>query len=455
MAWLAVVCIALSVVMTVIPYGFIGFGLFVLAVLVLVLPLEKLAYGVWIGIFISAFFGAYLGVPGNETIFLFRILLVLHFILFVFMKQKEMGHMRPTKWLFVLLGLWLAGFSVTLFWALSVGAGLRYVYYIFELGYLIFLSVYYMRTKRIFFQFSRIITVIYGLQLVIGMVEVLVGWHLPASGSLVYDTTTSAFQPTGLLFNTNDYAMFLAIFLPIVFWRLTFVQGAWRFVWMLGVLGVALYLVVMTYSRLGLIAMLLVVAALVVQYAGRLTWLIGAVLTFLVTSVLLVFPQALARVTGIIDASFTEKGASTTDRMERYRSLWEIVVNSGFRGVGAGNSPIQLNEYRLGHEVLQDAILAPHNFWLELLADGGFMGLITLGLFASFVGVAVYVWWTGRRGVDRVLRLVPMLVLLVFLFASVALSTVIDKRYLWLAVGMAVSVMNMSIWTDWRERSSG
>ncbi|EUJ23143.1 O-Antigen Polymerase family protein [Listeria grandensis FSL F6-0971] len=278
---------------------------------------------------------------------------------------------------------------------------------------------------------------------------------MPASGALVYDTTTSAFQPTGMLFNTNDYAMFLAIFLPIVFWRLTFVQGAWRFVWMLSVLSVVLYLVVMTYSRLGLIAVLLVVAALVIQYTRRLAWLIGAVLTFLMAIVLLVFPQALARIIEVIDASFTEKGASTTDRVERYQSLWEIVVNSRFRGVGAGNSPIQLNEYRLGHEVLQDAILAPHNFWLELLADGGFMGLIALGLFASFFGVAVCVWWTGRRSVDRLLRLVPVLVLLVFMFASVALSTVIDKRYLWLAVGMAVSVMNFSMRSDWRERGSG
>lgn len=140
--------------MTVLPYGFIGFGFFAMAVLVLVLPLEKLAYGVWIGIFISAFFGAYLGLPGNDNIFLFRILLVLHFILFVFMKQKEMGHMRPTKWLFLLLGLWLAGFAVTLFWALAIGAGLRYVYYIFELGYLIFfVGVLYANEAYFFFSF--------------------------------------------------------------------------------------------------------------------------------------------------------------------------------------------------------------------------------------------------------------------------------------------------------------
>lgn len=437
--------------MTLIPYGFILLVVCAVALLVILFPLEKILYVIWIGIFISAFFGAYLGIPGNDSIFLFRILLVVHCFLFLFMKQKELGHMRPTRWLFLLLGLWLVGFLVTLFWAISLSAGLRYVYYIFELSYLIFLSVYYLRTKHVFFQFSRIIVWIYVLQLALGLVEVFSGWHLPASGSLFYETTTSAFQPTGLLFNTNDYALFLVIFLPVVFWRLTFLKTPWRYIWMFTILPVTFYLVVMTYSRLGLIALFLVVGALIVQYARQLTWFIGACVTFVVANILLFMPQVLNKVIGIIDSSFTEKGASTSDRMERYKSLWQIVVDSNFRGVGAGNSPIQLNEYRLGHEVLQDMILAPHNFWLELLADGGYMGIIALIVFAGFGCYAVYVWWTGRQGSDQVLRLVPVLILLVFMFSSVALSTVIDKRYLWLAVGMAISVINFSLLTD-RER---
>lgn len=144
--------------MTLIPYGFILLVVCAVALLVILFPLEKILYVIWIGIFISAFFGAYIGIPGNDSIFLFRILLVVHCFLFLFMKQKELGHMRPTRWLFLLLGLWLVGFLVTLFWAISLSAGLRYVYYIFELSYLIFYRCIICGRSACFFSFRGLLS---------------------------------------------------------------------------------------------------------------------------------------------------------------------------------------------------------------------------------------------------------------------------------------------------------
>ncbi|CAM4245159.1 O-antigen ligase [Listeria booriae] len=359
--------------------------------------------------------------------------------------------MKPTRWLFLLLSVWLIGFTVTLFWAGSVSAGLRYIYYIFELSYLIFLSVYYLNTKQKFFTFARIITVIYVLQLVIGMIEVFVGWHLPQSGAFIYDTTTSAFQPTGFLFNTNDYAFFLTIFLPIVFWRLTKLPQPYRVLSLIAISLLPLYLVITTYSRLGLIAFVFVLLLLFIPYAKKLSILIGAWVTLLLTSVLLFVPTAFAKMGAIIDSSFTEKGASTSDRMERYNMLWQIVKNSKLKGVGAGNAPITLEQYRMGHAQVQELILAPHNFWLELIADGGVFSIFPMLFFLLLFGMSVYYWWVMRKSSDALFMVLPILIVIVFVIAAVALSTVIDKRYLWIAIGMAVAAVNIAV-NQWKER---
>ncbi|MBC2180016.1 O-antigen ligase family protein [Listeria booriae] len=359
--------------------------------------------------------------------------------------------MKPMRWLFFLLAAWLIGFTITLFWSESVAAGLRYIYYIFELSYLIFLSVYYLRTKEQFFTFSKIITVIYVLQIVIGLAEVFTGWHLPQSGAFVYDTTTSAFQPTGLLFNTNDYALFLTIFLPVVFWRLTKLRQPYRAVTLVLVSLVPLYLVITTYSRLGLIAYVVVLVALLIPYAKKISILIGAWVMFLITNVLLFLPTAFSKVNEIVDSSFTEKGASTSDRLERYNTLWQMIKDSKLLGVGAGNAPLKLEQYRLGHEQVQELILAPHNFWLELIADGGIFSIFPLVFFILLLGMSVYYWWTTRKQGDALFMVLPILIVLVFAVAAVALSTVIDKRYLWIAIGMAVAALNITI-NKWKER---
>ncbi|MBC2069195.1 O-antigen ligase family protein [Listeria booriae] len=441
----------LAALATVLPFGFLLPVVAIAVLCLFIVPLDKLLFYMWIGIFISAFFGAYLGIPGSENIFLFRILLLLHFILFLFLPEKQIAHMKPMRWLFFLLAAWLIGFTITLFWSESVAAGLRYIYYIFELSYLIFLSVYYLRTKEQFFTFSKIITVIYVLQIVIGLAEVFTGWHLPQSGAFVYDTTTSAFQPTGLLFNTNDYALFLTIFLPVVFWRLTKLRQPYRAITLVLVSLVPLYLVITTYSRLGLIAYVVVLIALLIPYAKKISILIGAWIMFLITNILLLLPTAFSKVNEIVDSSFTEKGASTSDRLERYNTLWQMIKDSKLLGVGAGNAPLKLEQYRLGHEQVQELILAPHNFWLELIADGGIFSIFPLVFFILLLGMSVYYWWTTRKHGDALFMVLPILIVLVFAVAAVALSTVIDKRYLWIAIGMAVAALNITI-NKWKER---
>lgn len=408
-------------------------------------PLDKLLFYIWIGIFVSAFFGAYLGIPGSESIFLFRILLLLHFVFFLFLPEKKLSYLKPIRWLFLILVFWLVGFSVTLFWSDSLSAGLRYIYYIFELSYLIFLATYYLNSKKLFFLFSKIITIIYVVQVFLGFLEVIAGFHLPQSGAFVYDTMTSAFQPTGLLFNTNDYAFFLVIFFPLVFWRLTYLRKPYRLISLSVISACATYLVISTYSRLGLLIFGIALLAVLITYSRIWSVFIGAWSTLIVTSLLLFSPALFSKIQDIVVASFTEKGASTSDRMERYNTLWQITKDTNLLGVGAGNAPIKLEQYRIGHAQVQETILAPHNFWLEVITDGGFFGIFPILFFIILLGMSLYYAFVIQKETDKLFLMMPILIIITFIIAAVALSTVVDKRYLWIAIGMAVAAVNITI----------
>lgn len=353
--------------------------------------------------------------------------------------------MKPLRWLFFILAAWFIGFSITLFWSDSLSASLRYIYYIFELIYLIFLVTYYLSSKKIFFLFSKIITVIYILEMALGFLEVMTGFHLPQSGAFVYDTATSAFQPTGLLFNTNDYAFLLVIFFPIVFWRLTYLRKIYCFISLSVISAGSVYLVITTYSRLGLLIFGIMILAIFVTYFSKWSIFNGVWSIFIVTSILLFSPSVLSKIKGIIIASFTEKGASTSDRVERYNTLWQIIKDTNLMGVGAGNAPIKLQQYRIGYAQIQETILAPHNFWLEVIADGGFLGIFPVLFFLALLSMSVYYGWIMRKQNNMLFVVLPILLTLTFLVSAVALSTVIDKRYLWIAIGMAAAVVNIII----------
>lgn len=435
----------LATLSVIIPYGFILLILFITLLVFIIVPLKKLLFYIWIGIFISSFFGAYLGIPGSENIFLFRILLLLHFLFFLFLPEKKLSNLGSVKWLFFILAAWFFGFSLTLFWSDSLNASLRYIYYIFELIYLIFLVTYYLSSKKMFFLFSKIVTVIYLLEMFLGFLEVLTGFHLPQSGAFVYDTATSAFQPTGLLFNTNDYAFLLVVFFPIVFWRLTYLKKLYCFISLSVISAGSIYLVISTYSRLGLLIFGIMIIAILVTYFSKWSIFIGAWITFIATSILLFSPSILFKMRRVIIATFTDKGASTSDRMERYNTLWQIIKDTNLMGVGAGNTPIKLQQYRIGYAQIQETILAPHNFWLEVIADGGLLGAFPILFFLALLLMSMYYGWIMRKQNSTLFIILPVLLTLTFLVSAVALSTVIDKRYLWIAIGMAVAVVNIII----------
>ncbi|WP_260451161.1 O-antigen ligase family protein [Listeria booriae] len=426
------------------PYGFLALPLFLVAVFIfLPINMEKFTTALSFVIIFSGFFGSYLGIPGNENIFLFRLLIPIHLFLFVFFVKKDWLRLRYVKVFLFLFIAFFIGMMATGFWAPELGQSFRYLYFIFEWLYVIFLCVYYIRTEKIYDSFAKWLTVLYIGILMLGVWECLTGQHLSQSGSLFYETTTSAFQPTGFQFNTNDFASLITIFFPIVMLYIT----TWKrkLIMLSGLLGVgslSLYLVIMTNSRLAMVV--LVLEMLVLLFGWSKIWSFVAVYVLGMGALLVSTFHAsgfVQKLLGMVNNSFTDKGDSTSERIQMYQASWNMIKESHFMGIGAGNLPIRLDEYMYGFERASDNYWAPHNYWLEALANGGLLAFIPLlAFFITYVVFAIRYWVTEKY---NAFSAIPLLIGIAFVAASIGLSSTIDKRHLSLGIGMGLAALNI------------
>ncbi|KGL37850.1 O-antigen ligase family protein [Paenilisteria newyorkensis] len=426
------------------PNGFLALPLFFVAAFIfLPINMEKFTTALSFVILFSGFFGSYLGIPGNENIFLFRLLIPIHLFLFLFFVKKDWLRLRYVRAFLFLFIAFLIGMMATGFWAPQLGQSMRYLYFIFEWLYVIFLCVYYVRNENIYQMLAKWLTVLYIGILMIGVWECLTGNHLSQSGSLFYETTTSAFQPTGFQFNTNDFASLLTIFFPIVMMSIT----TWKrkFIMLSGLLGVGsitLYLVIMTNSRLAMLVLILEIFILLFGWSK--IWSFVAVYVLGMGALLVSTFHAsgfVQKLLGMVTNSFTDKGDSTSERVQMYQASWNMIKESHFMGIGAGNLPIRLDEYMYGFERVSDNYWAPHNYWLEALANGGLLAFIPLlAFFIAYHIVAIRYWMTEKYSASSA---IPLLIGIAFLAASIGLSSTIDKRHLSLGIGIGLALLNI------------
>lgn len=423
-------------------YALALFILFVGAVCLVTIQLDKVLYFTWLILVFSLFIGSYLGLPGNQSIFLFRILLVLHCVLFVLGHSKDkLGKLiNQNKFAFLFLLMWGVGCLLTLFWTNYLFIGMRYLYYVIEASYLIFITGYFFNIKKQWIDVGWVIVGCYILSIGIGFIEITTGWHLSQSGSLVYETTTSQFQPTGFLFNTNDYALYLALFLPFIFFHLYELVGTKLTKVLSLILWISsLMLVISTYSRLGIIAIGIGSIVIYFVYFRKTTifLLFGMSSYVLISSV--VENSLFSQIEAIIYSSFTQKGASTSDRWDLYTTTWSIIKDSNFLGIGAGGVPIKISDVRLGYETNGESFYSAHNFFLELLGE---LGVFSIGLvaFTAYLIFQSSVFFK-QNAKTNFLTYMPLLMIITFLLASIALSTIVEQRFLWLGLGICLAIV--------------
>ncbi|EUJ26553.1 O-Antigen polymerase family protein [Listeria grayi FSL F6-1183] len=148
--------------------------------------------------------------------------------------------------------------------------------------------------------------------------------------------------------------------------------------------------------------------------------------------------------TDIVYSSFTDKDTSTSARENLYKLLWKICKDSHFLGVGAGNVPPKLNALILGYTSDSDAYTTGHNFWLETLANIGIVG------FVFFIGILALLLYQIIKRISTnppIYGIVALLIWLSFVGSTIALSTILEKRFLWFVLAVSITMIQMDVFS--------
>ncbi|MBC1935993.1 O-antigen ligase family protein [Listeria grandensis] len=419
------------------PWAYVIIPLLCVGIVVYHLDIKKMVEILFWVVVVAMFLGAYLSIPGHENIYLFRLLLPVHVFLILVSQEFDTENLKKYQVYFILLLLYFVTSIISLCWAGSVTLGIRYCYFIFEICYLFFICFYHLNSEKQFTRLFRLITVFFSLNLCVGILEILLGWHLPLSGSNVYITNTSQFQPTGFLFNTNDYALLLAILYPVAANNLlAFKHRNLGLILYIVVTFMTIYVVVSTYSRIGMLAVGVSVMTIFFCHfkeKGVFLFLIQAPI-FLLLTLLSSFGKSLM---DIVHSSFTEKGTSTSAREHLYELLIQIIKDSHFIGIGAGNVPRKLNTLMVGYvDFSSEAYVTGHNFWLETIGNISFIGFIfCISIFIIYIIQLFYMKGSSKWHI-------PLLIWISFMGASIALSTILEKRFLWFMIAFGICFIN-------------
>lgn len=400
---------------------------------------------------LTALLGPAIAFPAFPQLFAFRVITVAAAFLVVTLAIVVRPLPRYGAKVFVLLfALWYGWLVVTLLWAPDVAEGLRY------LGVMAFMYVVMAamaaagRNDRSLHALCWVLALGFVLILGFSILEARLGIRMPTS-RLLNGPLSQQYALTSVFHNQNDLATFIAISWPFVLTPLFLTRRlAWRLLSVSGI-ALALFALVHTGSRSSLLAIALETLVLVIWFArlgarldsrkGRIVGVTLAAILIAGASYLLFNNSDSAmlrqfRLEALLANVQAGHGSGDTRITLAWRGL-DAVGHFLLLGTGPGNAEVVLGS---GLDALSLANL--HNWWLEVLVNGGLPAAFLQALI--FFGLAAALWRVGKADRDPLTSYLAIAAFAAFvglLVAALGPSSAAGFAPMWVLWGLALAVV--------------
>lgn len=433
----------------------VGTALTIVACAVLVAwtrPVGVLGRALAVAAIVTAIAGPNLALPTAPGISAFRVVIVLLFagVLAHLAIGGAIPWPRALSLPASLFGLILLWAVISLAWADEPTEGIRWIG-LFALGVALSLTIAVtFSTRARIIQLLKILGAVFLVVVAVSLMELVLGIRLPTS-RLLDRTADTAFAATSFFGNENNLATYLTLTLPY-FVGLVIVFRDIR----LRVIGAAgglttLLLLLYTGSKTNLLVTALVFLTffivLAMDRSMRRQAFLGALALGAAAALVLVpalngvgpiklSDRALSKFSFTLLTEQVDNGVgSGAVRASLTNEGLTLVRETGGIGAGAGNSSAAIAERTEYPEV----VLLLHNWWLEVAAD---LGLIGIALY-----ICVYVFMVSRqlraaRSPDPLLRylgLAGTAALVGFVVGSLAPSSALAFSPMWITFGVCLA----------------
>jgi teichuronic acid biosynthesis protein TuaE len=410
--------------------------------------LGRLVVGLMLLLPLLALLGPSVALPALPQLFAFRLVGVVALYLgltwlAVTRVRFDSAVARPA----LLVLLWFGWLTVALIWAPDKVAGFRYLGVMFTMITLMTATALGGTSGRRLKWLLALLAAAYFLIVMMSMVESYTGYRLPTSRLLTTTSSATNYAVTSVFHNQNDLATYLSLCWPFFICAFFFTRRfAWRALALIAMaLGVAAF--VHTGSRSSLIAVGIESLACLAFFRrgfSRRTQTIGAIVAVLL----------------ILGAGWLAFNNSSSQMLRQFRlqglqnnvqtnsGSGEIRVGLTQTGFGAlgrfylmGAGPGQA-EVLVAESVAHAGIVNLHDWWLEVVVDGGLPAFVLHALL--YFGLLAAMWRIARRGADHLLRYLAaavMLALTGYVIGALGPSSAISFAPMWILWGLAIAVM--------------
>ncbi len=429
----------------------VGLPLIALVAVVLALARARLAR-VPMGRFLAAavialpalaVLGPAFALPSARQLFAFRIVLALvglAGLLWLVLVHRR-WHLEAATYVF-LFGAWACWLTITLAWAPDPHAGLIYLFQFFSLGAVAAATASAGISRRRLRYLLFGLALVLGLALLVATAEWTLRVHLPTAATF----HTLRRRPAAFFRNTNDFATYLAFCWPFILLLPALRRSAATTLLVAAALVASSAALLFSGSRSSLLAIGLetfLVGGVIALRSGRRARLIMAILAVVVllgVGLLLVgrggqFGNSF-KVTNVVGQARSRQGSGGV-RFELQLAGLRAAASRAFLGVGPGNAEVVVATQNPSFSVLN-----LHDWWMEVLVDGGLPGLfvfvtIYLLLLVSMARVARYAddAWLRYLGAATAVALAG------FSVAIIGPSTAINFPPMAILFGLAVAVL--------------
>jgi len=435
---------------------------------------DKLYNKISILFFITAIIGFAIS---YSKLYLFHLVYVALAFVLIF-KYKSLIRKLPTKlhYYFIFFFLW---YLLSITWSINPSYSVVYLFYVFLGTTISLFTIYYLENIDKVVKVLKAIGIVLTVELIFSLLESFTSFRLPLSpfseisyifgreGSLhlfkASEIQSILITPTGFRGNPNNLANMMILFLPfILFKRMN--------VYVKSIFVVLIFIVIlMTGSRLVLVAFILLFFAYLYTISYRSLFIGFTLFLALSFAVNKNTNRLKTNLYGkrVLEIGSTYQAASNllfgskvtiTDTEEEEeekeieiesgsvrRSLmingWNALIDSKGLGVGGGGS-IAVQEKNHGY--VGTKIKSMHNFWFELLVDGGIVFFIVFMFWYFYLLYNLRKVFLNSKTYEYVyVSKAAFFALLFFLISAISSSSVIYFIPLWILFGLSIAIINL------------
>jgi len=406
----------------------------------------------WLTIITAITRSAFLNIPfGSYHLFLFRFILPLMLFLIALQILLNRGKIvfafKQIKFYLLFLTVWFGYAILSLSWVSSMLPALKQIFFLFVGLILIILILLYLREQKDLKNFYILWLLLLVFLVGIGLWEMFSGHRLSSSGYFDTEWANKKIWPTATFHNTNDFASFLALSIPFIWGWLRYGKKRilkWLICFPLLIGG--LFLLIKTMSRLNYLAVLLEIIFITICFLKTNKKIKGVGIVGLIIVLILIFYFQLHLklfefLKQFTPYTITHTSSSGIARLAVIKNCLSGLFDSYGFGVGAGN--IEFHIAHFARYPIINGILAPHNWWIEILANYGIF--IFIGYLLFYLKL-VYNFWNMWRNInnpwDKMLCETLLIFLIGFSISSIGPSSIMELSYQWILFGFTLAFLN-------------